>query len=139
MIINKNYNRCAYFEDDEERDCSATRILRSGGINKIEFTNNEILLWIKSETHMNFTYIVCVYPIEKAACQCPDFLTRGIACKHLRAAILYINWMRQQPNNSHLPEIKLPTQKEIQEEILISKFYFLYLFLLLLFIYLIIN
>ena len=102
LIIKENYNRCAYFNVDEIRDCSAQRIFASGGIDKLNFINNELFVWIKSETHMNLTYTVCVYPAEKATCQCLDFLTRGNACKHLRAATLCINWMRRQSGNNHL-------------------------------------
>lgn len=132
QTIKENYYRYAYFEADEVRDCSAKRIFASGGIDKFNFVDNELLVWVKSETHMDLIYTVCVYPAEKATCQCLDFLTRGNACKHLRAAILCINWMRQQPGNFHLPEIKLLTREEIQyfeEKILIGKCSFIYLYL----------
>jgi hypothetical protein len=75
---------------------------------------------------MNLTYTVCVYPAKKATCQCLDFLTRGNACKHLRAATLCINWMRQQPDNNHLPEIKLLSQEEIQKNISIGIYFYLF-------------
>ena len=66
---------------------------------------------------MNLTYTVCVYPAEKATCQCLDFLTHDNACKHLRAAILCINWIRQEPANQYLPHISLPTVEELYTQV----------------------
>ncbi len=53
-------------------------------------------------------------------CQCLDFLSRGGACKHIRAAIIWINWLRSQPSqntyypnlqHNQLPLITLPSQE----------------------------
>ena len=50
-----------------------------------------------------------------------DFLSRGGACKHLRASILWINWLRSQPpypkyyqtlNHQDLPYVSLPTHED---------------------------
>ncbi|RGB41357.1 hypothetical protein C1646_752155 [Rhizophagus diaphanus] len=56
--IKENYYRYAYFEVNEVRDCSAERIFASGGIDKFNFVDNELLVWIKSEIHMNLIYTV---------------------------------------------------------------------------------
>ncbi len=53
-----------------------------------------------------------------------DFLSRGGACKHLRASILWINWLRLQPprpkhyqtlEHQNLPYVSLPTKEEIKD------------------------
>ncbi|CAB5374915.1 unnamed protein product [Rhizophagus irregularis] len=60
QTIKENYYRYAYFEADEVRDCSAKRIFASGGIDKFNFIDNELLVQVKSETHMDLIYTVCV-------------------------------------------------------------------------------
>ncbi len=40
------------------------------------------------------TYVVCLYPISDITCQCLDFLSRGGACKHIRAGVLWVNDVR---------------------------------------------
>ncbi|PKC56156.1 hypothetical protein RhiirA1_474413, partial [Rhizophagus irregularis] len=73
----------------------------------------ELYIWVKSETKSNNVYTICLAPIEKALCQCLNFTIRGGACKHIRAAILCINWICQEPQNQHLPYISLPTIEEL--------------------------
>ncbi|GES95298.1 hypothetical protein RCL_jg9602.t1 [Rhizophagus clarus] len=41
------------------------------------------------------TYIIQLLP--NVTCQCMDFLSRGGAYKHLRASVIWINWLRLQP------------------------------------------
>ena len=113
--IQTNYNQCAYFEKNETKDNVAKRIFSFGGIQKYEYSIDKLYIWVKSETKSNSTYTICLIPIEKASCQCLDFLFHGGACKHMHAAILCINWIRQEPQNQHLPYIFLPTIEELQE------------------------
>ncbi|CAB4399771.1 unnamed protein product [Rhizophagus irregularis] len=95
------------------KDNAAKRIFSSGGIQKYEYSIDELYIWVKSETKSNNVYTICLAPIEKASCQCLDFTIRGGACKHIRAAILCINWIRQEPQNQYLPYISLPTIEEL--------------------------
>ena len=55
-----------------------------------------------------------------------DFLSHGGACKHLRASILWINWLRLQPpypkyyntlEHQNLPYVSLPTQDEVVKKL----------------------
>ncbi|PKY32572.1 hypothetical protein RhiirB3_450849, partial [Rhizophagus irregularis] len=82
-------------------------------IQKYEYSIDELYIWVKSETKSNNVYTICLAPIEKALCQCLNFTIRGGACKHIRAAILCINWICQEPQNQHLPYISLPTIEEL--------------------------
>ncbi|RIA83827.1 hypothetical protein C1645_880276 [Glomus cerebriforme] len=87
----------------------------------LQYTNNSLLLWIKSSGSNQIeqqTYIVSLLP--STYCQCLDFLSRGGACKHIRAAIIWINWLRSQPSeniyypnlqHNQLPLITLPSQE----------------------------
>lgn len=112
--VQKNYKQYAYFEENVAKDNAAKRIFSSGRIQNYEYSADELYVWVKSETKSNSVYTVCLAPIEEASCQCLDFIFRGGACKHMRAAILCINWIRQEPSNQHLPHISLPTIEEIQ-------------------------
>jgi len=112
-----NYKQYAYLDENEAKDNAAKRIFTSGGIQKYEFSIDELYVWVKSETKSNSIYTICLAPIEKASCQCLDFIFRGGACKHIRAAILCINWIRQEPANQHLPYISLPTVEELYTQV----------------------
>src|SRR5256714_12953852 len=109
MQYKKNYKQYAYFEENDTKDNAAKRIFSSGGIQNYEYSADELYVWVKSETKSNSIYTICLAPIEKASCQCLDFIFRGDACKHMRAAILCINWICQKLSNQHLPHISLPT------------------------------
>ena len=62
--VKRNYNRYAYLEADKVKDCSAKRIFSTGGIDKFEFINNELLVWVKSETQKNFIYSILYMYIQ---------------------------------------------------------------------------
>ncbi|KAF0421296.1 hypothetical protein F8M41_006796 [Gigaspora margarita] len=79
---------------------------------------------VESETMPNLVYTTCVYsePMN-ICCQCPDFLQKGIICKHLHATALYIDNLRQQEQHAHLSEMVFATYQEardikLKEEIL---------------------
>ncbi|GES94997.1 hypothetical protein RCL_jg19213.t1 [Rhizophagus clarus] len=50
--------------------------------------------YVPDNENMDY-YIVCLTPF--ISCHCFNFLLRGGACSHIRAAINIVNWMRQQP------------------------------------------
>ena len=56
-------------------------------------------------------YQVILSQSRTGSCTCPDFQARGGACKHLRAALLRLDMLRQS-TNAHLPLITLPTSLE---------------------------
>ncbi|CAG8751882.1 17052_t:CDS:2, partial [Gigaspora rosea] len=83
---------------------------------EIEQTTGNIYVQIKSETIPQLIYTTCVYgkPTD-ICCQCLDFLQKGIACKHLCAALFYIDELRKQDEYANLPEIIFATYEEAQE------------------------
>lgn len=120
--LENHYNQLAYYIPDANRDKAAKRICEEKKITHIEFNGESLYLWIISDNSTNFEskiYIIQLLPDIK--CQCMDFLSRGGACKHLRASILWINWLRSQPpypkyyqtlNHQNLPFVSLPTQED---------------------------
>src|SRR5437763_10089590 len=85
-----NYKQYAYLDENEAKDNAAKRIFTSEGIQKYEFSIDELYVWVKSETKSNSIYT---------------------------AAILCINWIRQEPANQHLPYISLPTVEELYTQV----------------------
>ncbi len=55
-------------------------------------------------------YKIAVGLDGSAACSCPDFMSHGHACKHIRAALLQLNALRKDGLN--IPPISLPTSTE---------------------------
>lgn len=120
--LENHYNQLAYYIPDANRDKAAKRICKERKITHIEFNGESLYLWIISDNSTNFEskiYIIQLLPDIK--CQCMDFLSRGGACKHLRASILWINWLRSQPpypkyyqtlNHQDLPYVSLPTHED---------------------------
>ncbi|RIB11174.1 hypothetical protein C2G38_2204136 [Gigaspora rosea] len=90
----QEFPQVAYLEPSKKRDESAKRLLQ---INKLIYTT-------------------CVYgkPTD-LFCQYLDFLQKGIACKHLRAASFYIDELRKQDEYANLPKIIFATYEEAQE------------------------
>src|SRR5207248_11393295 len=98
------------------------RICKERKITHIEFNGESLYLWIISDNSTNFEskiYIIQLLPDIK--CQCMNFLSRGSACKHLRASILWNNWLQSQPpypkyyqtlNHQDLPYVSLLTHKD---------------------------
>src|SRR5205814_2106380 len=96
--LENHYNQLAYYIPDPNRDEAAKRICMEKKIIQVEFNGKNLYLWIVSDTSTHFgqkRYIIQLLPDIK--CQCMDFLSRGGACKHLRASILWVNWLRLQP------------------------------------------
>ena len=120
--LENHYRQLAFYTPDANRDKAAKRICEERKIYHVEFNGENLYLWIISDSSTQFepkTYIIQLLPDIK--CQCMDFLSRGGACKHLRASILWINWLRSQPpypkyyqtlNHQNLPFVSLPTQED---------------------------
>jgi hypothetical protein len=120
--LENHYNQLVYYTPDSKRDEAAKHICKEKKIIQIEFNGNTLYLWVISDTSTHFEpkiYIIQLLP--NITCQCMDFLSRGCACKHLRASILWINWLRLQPpypkyyntlDHQNLPYISLPMRDE---------------------------
>ncbi|CAG8735582.1 11052_t:CDS:1, partial [Cetraspora pellucida] len=117
-ILMQEFHQVAYLEPSQKRDESAKRLLQMKKVIKheIEQTTGNIYIHIESENIPQLIYMTCVYrkPTE-ICCQCFDFLQKGIACKHLCAASLYINDLRKQDQYAYLPEIIFATYEEAQD------------------------
>ena len=53
-----NYKQYAYLDENEAKDNAAKRIFTSGGIQKYEFSIDELYVWVKSETKSNSIYTI---------------------------------------------------------------------------------
>lgn len=116
------FKQAAYYIPDKLRDQKAQVIIKEKKIVNIEYSKDSLLLMIESSGLNQVErqiYIVSLLP--SIYCQCLDFLSRGGACKHIRAATIWINWLRSQPSqntyysnlqHNQLPLITLPSQKE---------------------------
>ncbi|RIA89355.1 hypothetical protein C1645_824983 [Glomus cerebriforme] len=94
--------------------------------NHVEYNNySSLYLHVLSDKSTQFApkvYVIQLLP--KIQCQCMDFLSRGGACKHLRASVLWINWLRLQSpqlqyqflDHRSLPYILLPSQDNAIKE-----------------------
>jgi hypothetical protein len=121
--LENHYNQLAYYTPDSNRDEAANRICKEKKIIQVEFNGETLYLWIISDVSTQLQpkiYIIQLLP--NVICQCMDFLSRGGACKHIRASIFWINWLRLQPphpkyyntlEHQNLPYISLPTKDEI--------------------------
>ncbi|KAF7794177.1 hypothetical protein EIP86_005308, partial [Pleurotus ostreatoroseus] len=106
----------AYLVADVRRDAAATNILQSKQVGSPEFEEKTRTfhfscyssLVTPSDPHP-VAYQVCLGVRGTALCNCPDFCNRGGACKHIRAALLYLNALRQQVPT--IPLITLPTSE----------------------------
>ncbi|RIB21373.1 hypothetical protein C2G38_2034437 [Gigaspora rosea] len=116
-ILAQEFSHAAYLSPSTKRDKSAKRLLEIEKVIKyeVEELSGKIYVEVESETTSDFIYTTCVYgqPTD-ICCQCFDFLQRGILCKHLHAAALYINKVRKQEQFKDLPEIKFPIYEEAQ-------------------------
>ncbi|CAG8796821.1 7308_t:CDS:2, partial [Racocetra persica] len=116
-ILIQEFPQVAYLSPSVKRDESAWRILNMNKVIKyeVEESTGKIYVEVKSETMPGLVYTTCVYgqPTD-IYCQCFDFLQRGIMCKHLRAAALYIEELRNKEPYLHLSEMVFSTYQEVQ-------------------------
>ncbi|RIA86630.1 hypothetical protein C1645_779242 [Glomus cerebriforme] len=101
-LLDTHINTIA-FDDLDLRKKEAANFLK---IKFIEFSGNYLYVkvqcdmknpeYIPDNENMDY-YVVCLAPF--ISCHCFNFLLRGGACSHIRAAINITNWMRQQPRD----------------------------------------
>jgi hypothetical protein len=108
----------AWLFPDQKRDAEAAEILKTGQISAPTLSQphengfsfncySSLALDLESNTtmyeiHINFNRL--------ASCSCPDFIKRGGACKHLRAAILKMGALRAK--GIQIPHIQLPSTED---------------------------
>ncbi|CAG8443059.1 2702_t:CDS:2 [Cetraspora pellucida] len=125
-LLEQHINTIA-FEENDPRTCQEARnLLRKSP--SVEY-NGESLYVIIDTDNLNpetcrdndemKSYSVCLKPVF--SCHCFHFLVKGGSCAHIMAAVYYVNWLRQQPDNCRfdvnlrhwtIPPIKLPSRKE---------------------------
>ncbi|CAG8461329.1 5758_t:CDS:2, partial [Scutellospora calospora] len=116
-VLQQEFFKVAYLAPSLKRDESAKKLLQTKKVIKyeIEQITGKIFVQVESETTPHLVYTTCVYgQATDICCQCIDFLQRGIMCKHLRAATLYIDELRQQEQHAHLPELTFATYQKAQ-------------------------
>ncbi|KAF7797219.1 hypothetical protein EIP86_008411 [Pleurotus ostreatoroseus] len=103
----------AYLSADTRRDAAAANILQNKQVGSPEFEEKTRTFHFTCYSSLAtpsdprpITYQVCLGVRGTALCNCPDFCNRGGACKHIRAALLYLNALRQQVPT--VPLITLP-------------------------------
>ena len=113
-----------YCEPDQARDSAAADILSNKQISTPEFLpeRNIYLFTCFSSQALASDSSPTVYAIEihllgTGSCSCPDFTSRGGACKHLRAALLQLQHIRDTKIPS-LPKVRIPIsrQQALEEE-----------------------
>ncbi|CAG8544736.1 12616_t:CDS:2 [Cetraspora pellucida] len=113
----QEFSQVAYLSPSVKRDKLAKKLIDMNKIKKyeVEELSRNIYVEVESETMPGVIYTTCVYgqPTD-ICCQCLDFLQRGIICKHLHAAALYIEDLRKQEQYSYLPEMTFLTYQESQ-------------------------
>ncbi|RIB14146.1 hypothetical protein C2G38_2144207 [Gigaspora rosea] len=108
-IIIQEFSQVAYLSPSEKRDNLARKLIDTNKIKKYEVDelSGKIYVEVESETMPGLIYTTCIYgqPTD-ICCQCLDFLQRGIICKHLRAAALYIEDLYDDNNISDEGDIE---------------------------------
>lgn len=92
----------AYLQPDEDRDAAAKVVVEHNQISRIpELDRSKGLLTFSCYSSLALKvdsapvqYTIFIELAGVARCTCPDFLNRGGACKHLRAAILVLEEVR---------------------------------------------
>ncbi|CAG8798402.1 19656_t:CDS:2 [Cetraspora pellucida] len=116
-ILKQEFLQVTYLSPSIKCDESTKKLLDMNKVIKyeIEDSTGNIYVEVESETTPELIYTTCVYgQPTNICCQCLDFFQKGIICKHLRAAALYIDELCKQEQYSHLPEITFLTYKETQ-------------------------
>jgi SWIM zinc finger len=98
----------AFDDQCESRIQGGQRLVAQARILGVEEDNGKIYVTVQSETPTKIDkhYKCCIYGEDTdIRCECLDFLARGGACKHLRAAAIHVNNLRLQEHYSHFPQI----------------------------------
>ena len=106
-VIEREYPQVAYLDNSESRAAGAKRIIDQSRIKGFHTTDKRLYVSVESENPAKpgHCYQVCVHgqAPEDVRCECLDFLSKGGACKHMRAAATYINSLEE--NEKNLPKI----------------------------------
>jgi hypothetical protein len=105
----------AYFQGDQDRDTAAAELLERKQISVPEAGKDVFNFACYSSLAVASEESPMIYQISlgfdgTGNCNCPDFLQRGGACKHIRAALLRLDQLRHQ--NPKIPCIHLPSTIE---------------------------
>jgi len=105
----------AYLVPDESRDQAAAEILGNNQIEIPSFTDTGLTFVCHSSLALAFennpvSYMITLGFDGSATCECLDFVKKGGACKHIRAAVLRLDNLREHGLN--LPAIRLPSSAE---------------------------
>ena len=108
-LIEREFPQVAFLDDSQARTTSAERLVSQSKINGLEVADGRLYVNVESENPVRLgqPYRVCIYgqTAKDVRCECLDFLSKGGACKHLRAAEIFINRLRLQAEHQHLPAI----------------------------------
>ncbi|KAK7018770.1 hypothetical protein VNI00_018232 [Paramarasmius palmivorus] len=103
----------AYLVPDPERDTAAHRLLQHHQLSTPEISSKGTSLTFTCYSSLSVAheeqatqYQICLRFDGMASCTCPDWTSRGGACKHLRAALIRSDEIRQQWPS--LPLVPLP-------------------------------
>ena len=107
----------AFFQPDIARDREASILLERKQISTPEFSNEGFTFTCYSSLALASDINPTVYTVNlqlfgQANCTCSDFQNRGGACKHIRAALLKLDQLRQNAPQITLPHIRLPTSED---------------------------
>jgi len=106
-IIEREFPQVAYLDNSKNRAAGAKRLIDQSRIKGFQSMDERLYVSVESEkpSKPGHHYQVCVrgQVPEDIRCECLDFLSKGGACKHLRAAAIYINSLREK--DQRLPEI----------------------------------
>ncbi|EPQ52484.1 hypothetical protein GLOTRDRAFT_95391 [Gloeophyllum trabeum ATCC 11539] len=106
----------AYHVPDEQRDLAAQELVTHSQIGAPSMVGDGFVFECYSSLATELDTSPIKYKIfigfsRTAECECKDFTHRGGACKHIRAALLYMNHLRMSSLPS-LPVITLPTSAQ---------------------------
>lgn len=116
----------AYLYADPRRDAAAANLLENKQVGHPEFKSETLTFHftcyssLATPSDPNPTsYQVCLGIRGTALCGCPDFCNRGGACKHIRAALLYLDVLRR--TMPTMPNITLPSSEaQARERLLLE-------------------
>ena len=104
----------AFFKADAGRDQAAKLLFENKQISVPEFGSDGFTFTCYSSVALAtdstpVSYTVNLQLHGAGLCTCPDFQSRGGACKHMRAALLRLDQLRMDSPHIKIPHIVLPT------------------------------
>ncbi|KIJ24388.1 hypothetical protein M422DRAFT_274849 [Sphaerobolus stellatus SS14] len=103
-----------YLITDPQRDQAAATLLKQNCLSILAYYSDGLYLncysSLRSRHDANATiYQVRLFYRGTASCSCPDFVSRGGACKHIRAALHQTSFLRH--SGQSIPIISLPSSE----------------------------